>query len=362
MMGTIKFKIDLLRPNLPFIIKDIIDRQYIIQPEFNRYGAKGIIHALEDAKTNIDYLLSSIEADSKLLFQQYNRWVNGLFTNLKLPVNSIEIFYICTKEVFKERFDTGLIDKELFSKINEFIVSGIESLKNEEYESISYFQEDNPFKELLNKYSEFIYAGNKISAIKLFTDISRSDIEIKDIYRYILQPFQLELGQLWHENKITVAQEHFATAISQVAMSLLYERIFSTPKNKKVFLGTCVQGELHEFGIRMICDYMEYCGWNTYYLGANMSHHGIIKMINEKKPDIITISCSMTFNISKVLDLIEAIKDSGISTPITVGGYPFNMDKSLWKKIGADASSSDFEEVYSMSENLCSSTGAYEVI
>jgi len=208
-------------------------------------------------------------------------------------------------------------------------------------------------KLLLHKYSEFIFSGDKISAIKLFAAIARSDIEIKDIYKYILQPFQLELGNLWHQNKISVAQEHFATAVSQVAMSLLYERIFATPKNKKIFLGTCVQGELHEFGIRMICDYMEYQGWNTYYLGANMSHNGIIQMINEKKPDIITVSCTMTFNISKVQNLIEAIKNSGISTPITLGGYPFNMDKDLWKKIGADAYSSDFEEAHSMSENLC---------
>lgn len=354
MSDTIKSKIDLLRSDLPFIIKEINDRQYIIQPEFKKYGVAGMLHALDDAKSNLEYLFSAVEADSRLLFQQYNRWVNTLFVNLKLPVDSMEIFYYCTKEVFKELLHKGLMDEKLFSKLIEYIEIGIESLKNEEYESISYFQKDNPFRELLNKYSEFIFAGDKISAIKLFTNISKSDIEIKDIYKYILQPFQLELGTLWHGNKINVAQEHYATAVSQVAMSLLYERIFATPKNDKIFLGTCVQGELHEFGIRMICDYMEYCGWNTYYLGANMSHNAIIQMIIEKNPDVITISCAMTFNISKVQNLIKAIKNSGISTPVAVGGYPFNLDKELWRKIGADAYSSDFEEAYSMSEKLCS--------
>jgi len=287
-----------------------------------------------------------------LLFQQYNRWVNTLFINLKLPVDSLVIFYSCSKQIFKEMLENGLMDEKLFAKLIEYIEIGIESIKNEEYETISYIQKNNPYRELLHKYSEFIFLGDMISAIKLFTDISRSDVEIKDIYKYILQPFQLELGNLWHQNKINVAQEHFATAVSQVAMSLLYERIFATPKNKKVFLGTCVQGELHEFGIRMICDYMEYCGWNTYYLGANMPHNGIIQMINEKNPDVIAISCAMTFNISKVQNLIQAIKSSGISIPITVGGYPFNLDKCLWKKIGANAYSSDFEGAYSTSEKF----------
>jgi len=353
MIDTIKSKIDLLRPRLPFIINEINDRQYIIQPEFNKYGIAGVLHALDDAKTNLEYLFSAVEADSKLLFQQYNRWVNTLFVNLKLPVDSMEIFYHCTKEVFNDLVHKGEMDEDLFTKFIEYIDIGVEALKNEKYESVSYFKNDNPLSDLLHKYSKFIFAGDKISAIKFFTDICKSDIEIKDIYRYILQPFQLELGNLWHESKINVAQEHYATAVSQVAMSMLYERIFATPKNDKIFLGTCVQGELHEFGIRMICDYMEYCGWNTFYLGANMSHSAIIQMINEKHPDIITISCSMTFNISKVQNLIKSIKGSGISTPITVGGYPFNLDKQLWRKIGADVYTNDFEEVYTMSEKLC---------
>ena len=82
MSDAIKSKIDSLRPNLPFIIKEINDRQYDIQPEFKKYGIKGMLHALDDAKTNLDYLFSAIEADSEILFKQYNRWVNTLFINL----------------------------------------------------------------------------------------------------------------------------------------------------------------------------------------------------------------------------------------------------------------------------------------
>ena len=65
MGDTIKAKIDILRPNLPIIIKEINDRQYDIQPEFKKYGSKGMIHALEDAKTNIDYLISAIGAEDR---------------------------------------------------------------------------------------------------------------------------------------------------------------------------------------------------------------------------------------------------------------------------------------------------------
>lgn len=353
MKDTINPEIDFLRIELPFIIKEIIERQYTLQPEFSKYGIIGMEHSLNDAKYNLEYLFSAIEVDSKLLFLQYNRWAYRLFENLKLPLDTLDKFYSCTREVFKERFDKGQISKELFLKLIEYIDAGTLTLSSEEHEPSSYFKKDNPLKEYLHKYSEFVFSGDRNSATKLIGNISRRDIEIKDIYKYILQPFQLELGKLWYESKISVAQEHYATAVSQNAMSMLYERIFSTPKNEKVFLGTCVQGELHEFGMRMISDYMESCGWNTYYLGANMPDKGIIQMIREKSPDIIAISCTMTFNISKIQNLITAIKSSSIDTPVIVGGFPFNSDKTLWKKIGADACSSDFEEVYSISEILC---------
>ena len=52
--------IDALRVAMPELIKEIVERQYLLQPEFHRYGDKGLLHSLEDAKYNLEYLLSSV--------------------------------------------------------------------------------------------------------------------------------------------------------------------------------------------------------------------------------------------------------------------------------------------------------------
>ncbi len=351
-MEAMASKIEILRLDIPALAKEIVERQVQLQPEFLTYGHKGMVHSLNDAKYNLEYLFSAVELDSKLLFEQYNAWVNRLFFNLKLPKDTLVKFYDCTKEVFKERMDKGNIDEALFNKLLDYMAFGIQVLKREETKPISYIEKDNPLITYLIEYSAFILSGDRNSANKLIMDIANSPISLKDIYKYILQPFQRELGVLWHENKISVAQEHYATAVSQFAMSLLYDKIFSTPKNGKIFLGTCVEGDLHELGIRMVCDYMESCGYDTHYLGANMPVRGIIQAIKEKKPDIIAISCTMTFHVPKVQNLIKTMKDMGIVTPIIVGGFPFNVDENLWKTVGADACSSDFEGAYAISEEL----------
>lgn len=352
MMDTLKAKIGLLRLENPILVTEIIKRQMKIQPEFKQYNPTGIQHLFNDAQYNLEYLFSAIEIDSKLLFEYYSRWTNKLFANLKLPKDTLATFYRCSQDVFTEKFEKGLVNEELFLKIIEYLLSGTEALNSKVLKVDSYFRNDNPLKELLTTYSELVFSGDRNSATRFIKELSNRNIGLRDIYKYILQPFQLELGNLWHENKINVAQEHYATAISQVAMSMLYEKIFAVPKKGKTLLGTCIQGELHELGIRMICDYMESCSWDTYYLGANVPNRGIVAMIDEKSPHVVAISCTMIFNLSQLQNLIHIIKQHGIVTPIIVGGYPFNLDKDLWRKVGADAYSSDFEDVYLIAEKL----------
>lgn len=351
-MKKIRMDIEALRNELPFLTKEIVERQYRLNPELSQYGEVGRLRALEDAKYNLEYLFTAVEIESKVLFEQYNRWIKVLFSKLELPLDIIESFYICIEAILEEKLSNWQISKGTYDKLIVYIKYGKLVFHSEVQEYTSFVKSDNPYKDILDNYSKAIFASDKNAMVKVIKDASESGMKIGDIYKYVLQPFQLELGYLWHSREIGVAQEHYATALSQFAMTLLYERIFAVPKQDKVILGTCVQGELHEFGIRMICDYMESCGWNTYYLGANMPDQAIISMIKEKKPDVIAISCTMTFNISKLHNLVNAIKQAGITTPIMVGGYPFDFDKYLYSKVGADAYSQDFEEAYELAEKL----------
>ena len=91
---------------------------------------------------------------------------------------------------------------------------------------------------------------------------------LKDIYLNVFQETQKETGRLWQLSKITVAQEHFITAATQLIMAQLYTYLFTSEKKNKTIIVSCVQGELHEIGARMVADLFEMDGWNSYYFGA----------------------------------------------------------------------------------------------
>jgi methanogenic corrinoid protein MtbC1 len=119
-------------------------------------------------------------------------------------------------------------------------------------------------------------------------------------------------------------------------------------------VATSIGGDLHEIGIRMVADFFEMDGWDTYFLGANTPTETILQTIENQKPDIVAISATITSHVSHVEALIKAIKDQQLDDPprIIVGGYPFNVAPNLWQKIGADGFGINAEEAVKMSTNL----------
>ena len=107
---------------------------------------------------------------------------------------------------------------------------------------------------------------------------------MKDIYLQVFQRSQYEIGRLWQMNKLTMAQEHYCSAATQLIMSLLYPRIFDTKKIGARLVAACVQGDLHEIGLRIVSDFFEIEGWDTFYLGANTPTSGILDTLRNVAP------------------------------------------------------------------------------
>jgi methanogenic corrinoid protein MtbC1 len=178
---------------------------------------------------------------------------------------------------------------------------------------------------------------------------------VERIYTALLQEAQYEVGRLWEANEISVAQEHYSTAVTQLVMSLLYPRIRETPKTRGTFAGVCVEGELHEVGIRMVCDLFELRGWQSFYLGSSMPPAELLRFINEKRPDVIGISAIFEANVESARQLIVQLRSIGPrGMKILVGGRPFVRYPELWREIGADGSAADAAGSVETAETLTS--------
>lgn len=195
-------------------------------------------------------------------------------------------------------------------------------------------------------YLSALRRGERRTALSTAQRALQEGVDIRDLYMDVFQPAMHEIGRLWETNQITVAQEHLATAITQSVMAQLYSHVFARPPLGRVMVATCIGGELHELGIRMVSDFFEMEGWDVYYLGANMPHDDIVTMLNEQQADLLGISATLNSHVTQARDLISAVRTSPIGNQIKimVGGRPFNYSPNLYETIGADFTAPDARE------------------
>jgi len=330
----------------------ILQKQFKISPELDiKYSAKQQEYCLRDIGFNISYLSQAIKLQSPNLFCDYSKWLKRLLQNLGVSIPSVIANFEAMAEVLCEEFPSCYHEI-----ITSYIESGIKTLNMDIKDESTFIDPDNLYSKYAKEFLSYVLNGKKSNASELILSLVKGGIPVKKIYIDILQQVQYEIGNLWQTNKISIAQEHYATSVTQLVISQMYPYLFTGKEKSKVLLTSCVSGELHEIGLRMLTDIFEIEGWDTWYLGANLPDDSIIEMIKEKKPDIIAFSVTVMFYLDKLMALIEGIRKAGITTPIMVGGYPFKNDKRLWKKVGADGWAIDPERALKVADRLIQSS------
>lgn len=211
-------------------------------------------------------------------------------------------------------------------------------------------QMDHPLAELCARYLKAQLAGDLTRALHL---LLREGVDkgfaVPLLQRFVLAEAQRELGLLWQNNQISVAQEHMATAISNTVRSYLYEAARRAPSNGKRVLLCCVEGELHDFPARLAADTLDLAGFEVRYLGADVPTQRIVRRVLEERPDLVALSATMAFNVTKVHETVEQLRArTDRELPIIVGGAACTSASSL----NADGAATHAPEIIALAQRL----------
>ncbi|HEX8820520.1 MAG TPA: cobalamin-dependent protein [Archangium sp.] len=188
---------------------------------------------------------------------------------------------------------------------------------------------------LRDSYLAAQLAGNRREALRLLVDEGLlRGIPVPSIHLDVIQPAQQEIGRLWQENHISVAQEHLATAISQLALSHLYRHLPREPANGRTVMLSCVEGELHELGARMASDFLEMAGFEVRFLGANVPTEHMVREVRESRPDLLALSVTMSYHVPALRRAVASVRGLSPGLPIVVGGLAFTWAPGLEAELG----------------------------
>ncbi len=341
---------DVLRSHQSAIAAALVARQFAENPSLDqRYGPAGREKCLQDAHFHLSYLADAMNAGAPELFSSYVGWAKVMLGQRGIPADDLARHLAVTRVVVAEHLDGTPHDLAL-----AILDAGIAALPSMPSHAKTHLVDDAPHVQLARAYLESLLAGERRLASRLVLDAVAAGVPVKAIYLHVFQRAQYEVGRLWQVNEISVAQEHYCTAATQLIMSQLYSHIFAAESTGGTLVATGVAGDLHEIGMRMVADFFEMEGWNTYYLGANTPAADVIRTVVDRKADILGVSVTISNHLPAVSFLIAKVRadERCRDVKILVGGYPFVIAPELWRKMGADGFAPDAQAAIILANQL----------
>ena len=339
-----------IQNSLPTLVAASLEREWSRWPGMREsFSPRQLRQTAEDTSYHLQFVASALWFEEQALLDDYVIWCKVLFANLGMPAEWITGSLECISESLGDALPP--IEEHLACA---YIDRALEAFHKASTESSSFIAPGSPLGELARAYLQSALAGDRFAAVQMLVDAVEGGTSIREIYAQVFQPTQREIGRLWQLNQVSVAREHYVTAVTQVAMARLYEHIFAPPTSDRTLVVACVGGELHELGARMVADFFEMDRWNSHYLGANTPNTAIIEAVREANADVLALSATMSFHVGRVAEVIEMLRsdDAIKNTKVLVGGYPFNLAPELWQRVGADGYASSAEEASEVAEAL----------
>lgn len=325
------------------VTKEFLERH----PDWlERYGSRAVERGEQDAIYHLEFLAAAVEAGSGAAFENYARWCGRMLEargiSRSFVIENFDQIGAHVRRHFSLE-EAGFVDSLLRAGSAALVGDlPVLSAQAEPYRL--------PEQQL---FLQAILSPNRKAATDVALGALRAGLSIQDVYLHIFQESLYEVGRLWESNKITVAQEHMATAITQSVMALVYEHIESPGGRRGKMVITGVEGELHQIGANMIADVLESDGWDVIFLGTNTPHAGVLAALDSYQAAVVGISVTILSNIPQVLRLVKSIKDRwGTRAPrIVLGGSAFRHAPALAAEAGADAVALDLAEALAVSRS-----------
>ncbi|OBH82963.1 cobalamin B12-binding domain-containing protein [Mycobacterium scrofulaceum] len=158
----------------------------------------------------------------------------------------------------------------------------------------------------------------------------------EDVLLEVIAPVQHKVGTEWAANRISVAQEHAATAINDRVIAALAHHAAGKVRSHggRVTLA-CVDGEWHALPARLLAEVLRLRGWQVDFLGAQVPTPHLVAHLHQYGPDVVALSCSIPTRLPNAHAAIVACQSAGF--PVLAGGAAFGRDGRFARQLGADA-------------------------
>jgi methanogenic corrinoid protein MtbC1 len=331
---------ELVREATPAIAVEVTEAFLERHPDWRqRYGARATTAGVEDAGYHLKFLAAAVDAGEPRSYAAYARWAARVLAARGIASSFLEENLTQIRDALGARLPPPHAEA-----LHPYFDAAREALQAPVAEAA-----EAPHGLTTKVFLQAIVAGERHAAVSIARLALRDGLTLRDLYIDVFQTALYQVGACWESNRLTVAQEHMATAITQYVMAQIYEPPPPVKPARGKLIMTGVEGELHSIGGVMVGDLLETAGWQVRLLGTNLPSTSILATIREWEPSHVGISTTMLFNVAVVRQLIATIRrEFGDRIKLMVGGGAFRAEPDLWRTVGSDGFAPDLRAVQAM--------------
>lgn len=155
---------------------------------------------------------------------------------------------------------------------------------------------------------------------------------VEDVFLHVVQPAMVDIGEQWHQGKLSVTAEHFATQFIRRKLSSLFNTYNITDGRGLLIVG-CAPNEQHDLGALLISVFLVRHGWQVIYLGPDVPLDDLIETVRRVQPDMVCMAASTIETAMQLMDMGKAIMALSPYPKFGYGGRAFNLNRALCERM-----------------------------
>ncbi|MFD1674563.1 methionine synthase [Alicyclobacillus fodiniaquatilis] len=223
--------------------------------------------------------------------------------------------------------DRVLADKLLFETTDAVVAEFTERFRERRVTS-NIVREDLSLDERLARY---VVEGTKDGLLPDL-DLALQDMPPLDIINGPLMDGMSEVGRLFNNNELIVAEVLQSAEVMKAAVAYLEPHMEKTESHTKgrLLLAT-VKGDVHDIGKNLVEIILANNGYEVVNLGIKVPSDQLIQAVREHKPDMVGLSGLLVKSAQQMVITADDFTHAGIDLPLLVGGAALTKKFTLTK-------------------------------
>lgn len=192
----------------------------------------------------------------------------------------------------------------------------------------------------LKALGDSIIKGDQKTAVEITQQALDEGMAPKSILEDGLIAGMAIMGARFKANEVYIPEVLIAARAMKMAMEILEPKLAEAGVKPlaKAMVGT-VQGDLHDIGKNLVIMMLKGAGFEVVDVGVDVTSEKFVEEAKTSGATIVGLSALLTTTMPAMEAAVKALKDSGLSIKVMIGGAP--VTQGYADKVGADGYAAD---------------------